>query len=294
MTISGRSIQDEEVPFIVWIMTLNEEQNIADAIESAKQLTPHVIVVDSYSSDATCAIAKRKGAIVWQHPYDSQCSQGNWALDHIEEEFASTWVFNLDADERITCELVSEIRTKILNRSPEKDIYLVRIGLVFDGRLLRHGGFSRTLIPRIYRISAGRFEQRPVNAHLSPAKGTTVGTLNSPILHTDVSSWFAYIEKHNRYTSLEAEARIHASLRGNRTTILQAIKYPFLRRRWIRESIWNRMPGKPLLRFIQLYVLMGGFLDGRAGFRMAMFNTWNEMCIDMKHQEMVESSRGTP
>jgi hypothetical protein len=54
--------------------------------------------------------------------------------------------------------------------------------------------------------------------------------------------------------------------------------------------VWNRLPGKPVLRFVQLYVLSGGFLDGAPGFRLALFQAWQEMCTDLKYEQLREAS----
>ena len=70
------------------------------------------------------------------------------------------------------------------------------------------------------------------------------------------------------------------------TTLGQALRRPDLRRRWLRERIWRRLPARPAIRFAQVYVLMGGALDGRAGFRRAVFEAWQEMCTDLKAEAL--------
>lgn len=272
---------------IVCIVTLNEEKLIAGAIRSAKQLTNDIVVVDSFSSDATCEIASREGAIVWQHEFESYARQRNWALDRIELEFGHVWMMDIDADERVSPELGNEIRELMLETSPRHDVYIVKWLLHFHGRPLRHGGFASTKIARLYDISAARYEIREINQHLAPLPGTTTGSLKGRLIHEDVRSWTHHIDKHNMISSLEAAARLRVKTEGRRVTLMDAVKKPFLRRRWLREAVWDRLPGRPAIRFVQIYFLLGGFLDGSQGFEMAVFQAWQEMCIDLKYQELL-------
>jgi hypothetical protein len=276
---------------IAHILTLNEEGNIAAAIRSVKQVADEVIVVDSFSSDATCDIALQEGATVWRHPFDNWAAQHNWALDRIDADYGNTWIFDLDADERVTPELAGDIRRKLLYAPPAHDVYLIKLQLTFDGRLLRHGGYSSTGLPRLYKLSAGRYERRPVNCHFAPAPSASVGKLKGAIVHEDVHSWEHHIAKHNRYSTLEAQERARVAAEGDRIKFGDAVRMPFLRRRWLRETIWNHLPARPLLRFVQLYLAAGGILDGRAGFRMAVFQAWHELCIDVKYEELMKAQQ---
>jgi hypothetical protein len=281
---------------VAHILTLNEERNISAAIRSVKQVTDDVVVVDSFSSDATCEIAEREGATVWRHPFDNWAAQHNWALDRVEAEYGCVWHLAVDADERVTGELASEIRRQVLDGAPRHDVYLVKRLLRFSGRVLRHGGFSKTKLPRLFRASSGRYEIRAVNEHFLPFQSSSLGELKQPIIHDEVESWDQYISKHNRYSSLEARERLRLAENAQRTSLSAALRQPNLRRRWMRERVWHRLPARPFMRFLQIYVLAGGFLDGSAGYRIAVFQSWHEMCIDLKHEQLLEqmSTRATP
>lgn len=171
------------------------------------------------------------------------------------------------------------------------DAYIVVRHIPFCGPVLRHDGMASTRLIRMMRPSDGRYEQRSANEHFVVAAGLRTGALREPLLHEDVSSWGRHIDKHNRYSTLEARARL-ALKSGERGVMLRhALTRPSLLRRWLRERVWNRLPAKPVLHFIQAYVLQLGFLDGGAGLNTPVFNAWFEMCIDLKYQALTAENR---
>lgn len=280
------------------VLTHDEESNIGEVIASLKKVTNRILVVDSNSTDGTIEVAEGAGAEVLQRAFDSFSKQRNWALDEIGRKHGVVWVLALDADERLSPGLASEIKRRWAEES-DIDIYLIRRQLVFAGRTLRFGGFSKTRLPRLFRLDAGRYEDREVNEHFVPGKRARMASLGEPLVHLDVSSWEHYIAKHNRYSTLEALARLRRKQSGERfgwTTFfrsaLDARRRPHLRRRWMREQLLDRVPGKAFLRFVHIYLLLGGFLDGSAGFKAALFQAWQEMTTDLKYREMIRKADG--
>jgi hypothetical protein len=174
-------------------------------------------------------------------------------------------------------------------------VYLLHRQIQFDGRALRWGGFGNTWLPRLYRPTAGRYEDRLVNEHLAVGPGATIGRLPGRLVNADVSSWTDHIAKHNRYSTFEAMARVQLR-RGQTqaTSWSDAVAHPYLRRRWLRQHVWDRLPARPAIRFVQIYLVAAGFLDGRAGFRRALFEAWQEMCTDMKAEALEPRSRMHP
>lgn len=280
----------EERPTLVGcIITLNEEHHIAAAVRSLLTATETVVVVDSLSGDATQEIARREGAIVLERSFDNFAAQRNWALDQINASLSPRWIFWLDADERLSPQLAHRVRAIAEETAPNHDAYLVPRRIRFCGRTLRHGGMASTQLPRLIRPFAGRYEARAVNEHFVLAEGRGIGALREELIHEDIISWSRYIAKHNRYSTLEAEARHRRPRRGT-VTLRQAVFQQALRRRWIREHVWERLPAKPVVRFVQSYIVQLGFLDGAAGLNKAVFNAWLEMCIDLKYRELQGSS----
>lgn len=275
------------VRLAAYVLTLNEEAQIADAVTSLKQVTDHVVVIDSGSTDCTMEKAGRAGAEVQVRPFDSFGKQRNFAIDYVVERFHPEWILTIDADERLSPGLVIEIRATMV--VPDSaDAYMVPLAIRFEGRVLRHGGLSRSRLLRLYRPTAGCYESRSVNEHFALAPGRTLAVLRSPIEHNDVWSWERHIAKHNRYSTLEARERAAAVLgRRESMSAVQAFQAPYLRRRWLREQVWNRLPAKPLLRFAQMYLVSGGFLDGAPGFDIALFQAWQELCTERKFREII-------
>jgi glycosyltransferase involved in cell wall biosynthesis len=278
-------------PLVVCILTFNEEDMIARAIASARQVSDQVVVVDSYSTDATRDIAAAAGAEVWTNEFVSWGAQRNWALDRIESAFGNAWVFFLDADELITPRLARETVRKTSDAARPRDVFFLRRSLIFAGRQLRFGGFSRTRLARLFKARGMRHEERSVNDHLVIPPGARTGALRNKLIHDDVKSWDLYIARQNKYSTLEAQELV-ARTRGRKSvTFSQAVKNPPLRRRWLRETVWPHVPARPFVRFLHVYVVLGGFLDGSAGLYMATMQAWQEMCIELKTEEL---RRGRP
>jgi hypothetical protein len=279
-------------PLVGYILAKNEEGTIEDAVRSLQRVTEHVVVVDSESVDATRERAGSCGAEVWTRPFDSFPAQRNWALDEIERKLSARWTFCLDADEILDDDLVHDLNRRLDDDRLEADVYVVRRIVRFDGRPLRWGGFSKACTARLLRAGVARYGDRLVNESLDLPASARVGTLSGAIEHADVSSWERYIDKHNRYSSVEAQVRSLLERGAAGVSASEALRRPDLRRRWLREQVWNRAPARPALRFAHIYLLRGGVLDGRAGFRRALFEAWQEMCIDLK-AEAIAAGRGT-
>lgn len=273
---------------VACVLTRDEEAHVAEVVHSLRQVTDHIVVIDSGSTDATRELAREAGAAVWERTFDNFSSQRNWAIDQIESTYHPAWVLSVDADERLTKLLAEEVRRVTAPSSSAHDVYLVRLRVHFAGKALHFGGFGRTRLPRLYRPSAGRYERRSVNEHFAPRPGVHVGKLRGWLLHEDVVSWERHVAKHNLYSTLEAHARYERDKDHTGVSISEAIRRPYLRRRLLRERLWNPLPAKPLLRFFQIYVVSGGFLDGSAGYKAALFQAWQEMCTELKYRQLVE------
>lgn len=281
------------VRLAAYVLTLNEEGSVAHAVRSLRQVTDDIIVLDSGSSDRTADEATRAGAIVHVRAFDSFERQRNFAVHDVVGQFNPDWIVTIDADERISANLAREIGRTVLARDRwDVDAYTVPRILEFEGRILRHGGLGGTRLIRLYRPSAGRYENRPINEHFELAPGRRLGALKAPLEHGDVISWEHHIAKHNSYSTLEAIERAEAVFRRNRSVgLAKVFRVQHLRRRWIREHVWNRLPAKPFVRFIQMYVVSGGFLDGGPGFDVALFKAWQELCTERKFREIMRKAR---
>jgi len=284
------------VTLAAYVLTLNEEANIPGAIASIRQVTDNIVIVDSGSIDQTVERAQAAGVAVQVRPFDTFGQQRNFAMDRVVELFDPEWIVTIDADERLSSGLVEELRNLGRAASPViVDAYMVPLAVRFEGRILRHGGLGRSRLLRVYRPNAGRYESRSVNEHFVLRPRAILGRLRHPIEHEDVASWERHIAKHNRYSTLEAAERVRQSdTDSHAVAVRDAVRARYLRRRWIRERVWNRMPAKPLLRFVQMYVVCGGFLDGRPGMDIAIFQAWQELCTESKFRELKRASAAPP
>ncbi|HXH55738.1 glycosyltransferase family 2 protein [Iamia sp.] len=288
---SGPQVPPQAPALVGCVLTKNEERNIRRAVTSLQLATDAVVVVDSESTDDTREIAEDLGAEVLVRPFDTYPAQRNWALRQIAERYGDVWVFSMDADEWLSEALAAELRTKAPTLGRDADHYIVKLRRRFDGRILRHGGFGVTWLTRLMPAASSTYEGREVNEHVSVPDGWRVGALDHWLEHSDVDSWDDYITKHNRYSTLEAQARASSDAEGANVTLNDVRRNRTLRRRWLRERIWNRLPARPAIRFIQIYFVCAGFLDGRAGFRRALFEAWQEMTTDLKTSELKRRER---
>jgi glycosyltransferase involved in cell wall biosynthesis len=271
----------EKAPLTVIIPTFNEEANLQMALNSVKGWAKEIFVVDSYSTDSTIdiALAQSEEHIgVVQHRFTSYSAQWNWAISHLP--ITQPWILIMAADERATDSFAAEVRERIADPRTEESGFLVNLRFIFMGKWLRWGGHSTNAQLRLWRTGQGRFEAREVNEHL--LVDGKLGYIRNPIDHHDYKDLGFWIERHNRYSALEARALIKGDVTGEVAPRL--FGQPEERRMWLR--MWyHRMPGRPLLYFLYRYVLRLGLFDGLAGFRFAFLHASFLYWIDLKRAE---------
>ncbi|RYZ99790.1 MAG: glycosyltransferase family 2 protein, partial [Moraxellaceae bacterium] len=124
------------LPVSVIILTFNESKNIADCLESVKELTDDIILVDSGSTDDTIAIAARYSVSVYFHPFEDYSKQRNWAFQNADTKYP--WILNMDADHRLTGELVQELRSIFLKGiSDDVNGFMASRRTMFMGRWIK-------------------------------------------------------------------------------------------------------------------------------------------------------------
>jgi glycosyltransferase involved in cell wall biosynthesis len=269
------------LPVSVLVPTLDEELNLPDCLDSVAW-ADQVFVVDSFSHDRTLSIARSRGATVVQHQFESYSLQKNWALSTLE--FRNEWVLIVDADERVTPELQCEIERVLVH--PNCDGYYVNRRFIFLGTWIRHAGWYPSWNLRLFRHRLGRYDDREVHEHV--VLNGRVGYLRSDLLHLDRRGLEAYVARHNRYSTLEAQARLKAERDApDRAKLpVSLLASPVQRKRFLRERLWPRVPAKPLALFVYMYVLRRGFLDGRAGLALCVFHAFQEFMVGLKLSEL--------
>lgn len=264
----------------VVIATLDEALHIERAVRSALPLGP-VVVVDSGSTDGTREIAAAAGAIVVEHPWQGYAAQKNWAREHLPVD--ADWIMHLDADEVITEPLQREIPGVL--STPATNGYYVARQFVFFGRKLQHAWWYPDYQLRLFRVDKGRYEDRSVHEHV--LLDGEAGFLTEPLVHENVKSIDEFMLRHLRYAELEAgemwRAEQNVSATQRRGNLLGT--WPD-RRRAIKARIWYRLPGRPAIRFVWMYIIKRGFLDGRPGLVYCQLIAAYEALIDAKYYEL--------
>jgi len=264
----------------VVILPLNEELNLPRCLE-AISLCDDVLLVDSFSSDATLKIAAEHGARVVQRAFDNFAGQRNFAVEHCELKYE--WVFHLDADEVMTPELLAEILGCITET--DKDAYRVSSKLMFDGKFLRHAGLFPWYQVRLGRREKLRFTQVG-HGQREQLPSDKIGTLKNSLLHFPFEKGLDdWIEKHKRYSIAEARQNVYGYA-GDDLPVLDLLSIATDRRRRAAKKILRRLPCRPTIRFIYMYLFRGGILDGKAGFTYCRLLAWYEWLIVLKEREV--------
>ncbi|MGD9689759.1 MAG: glycosyltransferase family 2 protein [Phycisphaerales bacterium] len=271
----------------ILIPTLNEVTHIAEAIENARAVGD-VYILDSFSTDGTQELARRSGAHVVEHTFIDYAKQKNWGLDNLP--FRGEWVFILDADERITPELREELFRIADARGPVDGYYVNRV-VIYKGTEVRHGGLYPSWNLRFFRRGRARYEDRAVHEHMVCTGPTEY--LKHEMLHIRRESLQEWIRKHIRYADMESEEWVRQrqglSPGGERAQKLFRGTLRF--RQWIRREVWPRTPFRALVRFVFMYFVRLGFLDGRAGLRLAALTACYEYQIGLLFREKLARVR---
>jgi glycosyltransferase involved in cell wall biosynthesis len=264
----------------VLILTFNEQQNIAACLESV-QWSDDVLVVDSFSTDQTVELARRAGARVLQNRFVNFAQQRNFGL--AEGGFKHEWVLHLDADEVVTVELRDEMLAAVQRSG--KEAYRVASRLMFEGRWLKHSGlypwyqvrFGKRQSLNFVQVGHGQRESLPAEK---------IGTLKADLLHHSFSKGIHdWLEKHNRYST--AEARHFLEVGAGQPmdwSALLATSDPTRRHRALKQ-VFFRLPFRPTLRFLYMYFLRLGLLDGWPGLTYCRLLSIYEYLILLKMRE---------
>ena len=223
------------------VMTYNEEHNIERCIDSAATVVEEILVVDSFSTDNTVALAEAKGARVIQHPFTGYKEQRAYTISQAKHDY----VLVLDADEALDDRLRESI-AKAKNNWTHECYHMNRMSNI-EERWIKHGGWYPDRKMRLFHKE--KYQTAGTNPHdkIVPQSGYPLGYLKGDILHYTNSSIEDRIATVNQFSSIAAQAFYEKGKRGNLARILF----------------------KPGLRFISEYLLQRGFLDGLFGLIIA-------------------------
>jgi glycosyltransferase involved in cell wall biosynthesis len=244
-------IQNQKIDLTTIVLTRDEEKDIKDCLESVKDLAQELIIVDSYSTDKTLEIARQFNAKIYQRHLDNFGKQRNFALSKAKND----WVLSLDADERLTEGLKKEIK-KALNS--KYNGFYIPFKNYFLGKWIKHSGWYPQYKLRLFRKSKMSFDEAKL--HEKVKEMGKIGYLKNPILHysySDIKECFRKLEK---YSSFQADP-----------SLTPFDKFNFL-----------RMLAKPPYRFLKMYFIQLGFLDGWQGLFLALLTSYHEFKVHLK------------
>jgi glycosyltransferase involved in cell wall biosynthesis len=274
--------------FSIYILTHNEEIDIAACIESAL-LSDDVILIDSFSSDRTIEIAQHYPVRIEQHKFESHGRQRTWMLESVPPKHE--WVYILEADERMTPDLFQECLQAI--QTNDYVGYYAAERVMFMGHWIRHSTQYPRYQLRLLRHGKVWFADYG-HTEREVYEGKT-GFLKATYPHYTCSKGMSrWIEKHNRYSSDEALETIKQLKEGKviwRDLFFGASEVD--RRRALKD-LSLRLPFRPLIRFLYMYFVLGGILDGRAGFTWCLLQTFYEYLILLKVWEIQHMPVPTP
>lgn len=222
----------------VIVPTLNEEAMLAGCLASVG-FADEILVVDSFSTDRTPEIARAAGARFLQNRFVDFSTQKNWAIERAAHE----WILQVDADERVTATLRDAIGT-LLREGPTHAAYRIARINYFLGRRMRHTGWGRDGVVRLFRRTA-RFRGE---VHEEIEAGGTTGVLGGALEHYSFRSFAQYLGKIQAYSAFGA-ARLQRE--GRRAGPVQVVLHP-------------------LAYFLKAYVLRLGVLDGMHGLVLSL------------------------
>jgi len=281
--------QNHAASISVLILTYNEEANLSRCLSSVS-FANDVVVYDSFSTDRTPEIAKRAGARVFQRQFDNYGAQREAARTQVD--WHNPWLLVIDADEEVDDDLRQEVLALIA--APTQYVaFRMRRKDYFMGKWIKHATLYPSWFVRLVQPRRIRYGTRTV--HEYPEIDGPIGELHGHLIHHSFSKGVeAWLDKHNRYSTMEAEENVQAV--GLRTIDWGALLPGVdpVRRRRALKAVSMHVPYRPALRFLYMYLVRGGVLDGIEGLTYCRLLSMYELLIVLKAKEKRRQMVGLP
>jgi len=261
LPVNTKPVSEERKKVTAIIPTLNEQRNIAEAIDQVNW-ADEILVIDSFSKDKTVEIARKMGAKVLQRNFDNYSSQKNYAIEQARHD----WIFILDADERLSEDLKLEIIDKLHNIGEEKAFWIPRQNY-FMGKKVRFSGWQNDKVIRLFNKNFAKYNGRLVHEEIICKKET--GHLKSELRHYTYKNYDDYINKVKKYSLLKAQ-ELYAK------NVKPGVFYKYI---------------KPAYRFLYHYFINFGFLDGKTGWTIAKISAFGMRERYNKLKQMYERQK---
>jgi len=235
------------VQISVVLMVQNEEENLARCLESVQRIADEIVIIDGFSTDKTEEIAKKYNARFIQHKFEGHIEQRNISM----QEATYDYLLVLDADEALS----EELKVSILEAKEnwQYDAYTCNRLSSYAGHWIRHGGWYPDTKLRLADRRKITWEGRNPHDEGFPRKGATVKHLKGDLMHHTYFSIRDHYERAYKYSEIMAKAGLD---RG-------------------KKFSWTKLLLSPPFKFIKMYFIQRGFLDGFYGFLLAMVSSYS-------------------
>jgi glycosyltransferase involved in cell wall biosynthesis len=276
----------------ILILTMNEEDNLPNALASVADFARRVVIVDSGSTDRTEAIAREAGADFYHNDWVNYATQYNWGIDNTGID--TRWTFRLDADEVVLPELIRFLKEDLDSVGDDIDGIEIRRRMYFLGRWVRHGGIYPNYMVRIFRTGKVRCEMALMDEHMIVEGG--VHRVDADIKDDNTKPLRWWTAKHNWYSDREVFDLFEREREGAEKGLVDARLFgtPVERKRWLKTRVYTRVPlsWRSWLYYMYRYYLLRGFLDGREGQIYHFLQAyWYRFLVDAKHFEATRSPK---
>lgn len=244
----------------VIIPTYNEEDHIADLLEQVSW-ADEVLVVDSFSTDATVELVQKTTAKLLQRKYKGPADQKNWAIRQAKHN----WVLILDADERLSPALMEEVKGIVQGAEINCAGYWIYRQNYFMGKKINYSGLQRDKVIRLIQRDLCAYNNKQVHEEIESAG--KIGFLEHKLEHYTYKSLAHFLAKNERYALWSAQDH------------LPKVK---------RVTAWHLLI-KPFGRFFNQYILKRGVLDGQAGFIFCVIMAWGVFLRYAKIKELLST-----
>ncbi len=266
------SINNEIAPVSVIMISLNESHNIDEVCHNLKGWAQNIFLVDSFSSDDTIKIALSHGVHVVQNKFLGFGDQWNFALENLD--INTPWTMKLDPDERLSNELKINLRNAMLNSN--SDAFSINRRLWFMERPLP----IYQNIVRIWRTGKCKFSDVPVNEY--PMINGDISKVNGNLEHFDSPNLEHWLEKQNKYTTLEAKIAFEQGKLSDEAILLGT---SLQRRMWLKKNYY-KVPFRYFSLFFYYWVFCGVWRAGSVGYMWSRLRTDVMRLVDYKKKEM--------
>ena len=240
------------------IITLNEEKNIRSCLNAVHQVADEIIVLDSFSTDQTVEICKEFDVRLIQHEWEGYSGSKNYANSQATHDF----ILSLDADEVLSEKLIQSIK-EIKKTASDNEAYVLKRITNFCGKWIRHGGWYPDPVMRLWNKNKGKWEGE-IHEKVKLDNSVKKQTLKGDLFHYSFHSIDQHLRTIDKFSTISAETRFKKGKKANSFTIAL----------------------KPIVKFIAMYLIKLGFLDGYYGFIVSKNSAYSAYLKQVKLREL--------